>query len=77
MGARDDCWEVVADAAQLEEIVGAPAPKALGKVRREPPGAVHVLDARAEIVKALEAREESLEDLAAYYGPSYRDRLCR
>jgi hypothetical protein len=36
------------------------------------PGAVA---SRAEIVKALEAREESLEALAEYYGPRYRDSL--
>lgn len=35
------------------------------------------LPSRAEIVKALEARDETLEDLVAYYGPGYADKLYR
>jgi PPOX class probable FMN-dependent enzyme len=35
------------------------------------------LPGRAEIVKALEARDESLEQLVAYYGPGYADKLYR
>jgi PPOX class probable FMN-dependent enzyme len=35
------------------------------------------LPSRAEIVKALEARDETLEDLQAYYGPGYADKLYR
>jgi PPOX class probable FMN-dependent enzyme len=35
------------------------------------------LPSRAEIVRALEARGESLEELEAYYGPGYADKLYR
>ena len=35
------------------------------------------LPSRAEIVKALEARDETLEDLVKYYGPGYADKLYR
>jgi hypothetical protein len=35
------------------------------------------LPSRAEIVRALEARGESLEELVAYYGPGYADKLYR
>lgn len=35
------------------------------------------LPSRAEIVRALEARDESLESLEAYYGPGYAEKLYR